>query len=154
MDSGDDSAKHGILRQQGGLHPHPAAVTAPLFQDSDFFHPHDLVQVKYEMLRCVQAEQTSVRQAAQQAGLSRPAFYQAKAGFQQGGMVGLIPRKRGPRRAHKLTAAVLAWLQQKRADQPERTFSQLAQQVQQELALQIHPRTLERALSRHQKKRR
>ena len=33
------------------LHPHPETVTAALFQDSAFFDPDDLIQVKYEMLR-------------------------------------------------------------------------------------------------------
>lgn len=152
MESGRD-LKRTLLRQQGVLHPHPQAVTAPGFQDSGFFDPQDLIQVKYEMLRRVQAEQTSVSQASQEAGLSRPAFYQAQAGFHRGGMAGLIPQKPGPRGAHKLTAPVLAFLQQKRAAQPGLTFSELAQQAAKEFHMQIHPRTLERVLSRHPKKR-
>ncbi len=153
MDPGEES-KPAILRQQGVLHPHPETVTAPLFRDSEFFDPHDLVQVKYEMLRSVQVEQSSVSQAAQQAGMSRPSFYQAQACFEQSGMAGLIPQKPGPRGAHKLTAPVLAFLRQKRAGQPELTFSQLAQQAQEEFAIQIHPRTIARVLSGRQKKRR
>ena len=154
MDSTDHTAKRGILRQQGVLHPHPEAVTASLFQDHEFFDARDLVQVKYEMLRSAQVEQTPIRQAAQQAGLSRPSFYQAQASFQQGGMAGLIPHKPGPHGAHKLTAPVLAFLQQKRADQPELRFSQLAKQAQKKFHMQIHPRTIERVLARRQKKRR
>ena len=69
-------------------------------------------------------------------------------------MAGLIPQKPGPHGAHKLTALVLAFLQQKRADQPELTFSQLAKQAQKKFHIQIHPRTIERVLSRRQKKRR
>jgi hypothetical protein len=152
MDSGQDP-KRSILRQQGVLHPHPGSVTAPLFQDGGFFDPQDLIQVKYEMLRRVQAEQTTISQASQEAGLSRPAFYQAQAGFQRGGVAGLIPQKPGPRGAHKLTTLVLAFLQQKRAAQPELTFSELARQARKEFAIQIHPRTIERVFSRRQKKR-
>jgi hypothetical protein len=38
-------------------------VTDPLFRDSAFFDPDDLVQVKYEMLRSVQkAQRAPVRQ--------------------------------------------------------------------------------------------
>ena len=44
-------AKHEALRKEGTLNPRPRAVTNPLFEESDFFDPHDLVQVKYEMLR-------------------------------------------------------------------------------------------------------
>lgn len=152
MDSTESTAKRGLLSKQGVLHPHPSAVTAPVFHNSDFFDPHDLVQVKYEMLRCVEVEQTTASQAARQAGMSRPAFYQAQAGFTQGGMAGLIPQKPGPRRAHKLTPAVRAWLERKHSGEPELAFSQLAELAQQELAVQLHPRTIERALSRRQKK--
>ena len=42
--------KQQLLRQSGTLNPHPQDVSHPLFQDGDFFDPHDLIQVKYEML--------------------------------------------------------------------------------------------------------
>lgn len=149
----DEEAKRSLLRKQGVLHPHPEAVTAPLFHSDGFFDPRDLIQVKYEMLRRVQVEHTTVSQASQEAGLSRPAFYQAQASLQDSGLAGLIPQKPGPRGAHKLTAPVLAFLRQKRAAQPELTFSQLAEEAGREFDIQIHPRTIERVLSQRQKKR-
>lgn len=148
------AAKRGTLRQQGVLHPHPEAVTAALFQHSGFFDPHDLVQVKYEMLRRVQAERTPVSQAAREAGLSRPSFYQAQTALQQVGLAGLIPQKPGPRRAHKLTDPVLEFLDRQRASQPSLRFSELARQVKEQFNMPIHPRTIQRVLSRRQKKRR
>ena len=109
MDTPEDP-KRRLLRQQGVLHPHPQAVTAALFQGSTFFDPGDLIQVKYEMLRRVVAEQTPVSRAAHEAGLSRPSFYQAQAALQRDGLTGLIPQKPGPHGAHKLTASVLDFL--------------------------------------------
>ena len=79
------------LRRQGCLHPHPEQVTDPLFGGSDFFDAHDLVQVKYEMLRRVQSEGHSVTGAATAFGFSRPSFYQALAAFGEGGLAGLVP---------------------------------------------------------------
>ena len=76
------------LRAQGATHPHPEAVTDPLFRDSAFFDPNDLVQVKYEMLRSVQQEERSVVEAAQASGLSRPAFYVTQELFQHEGLPG------------------------------------------------------------------
>src|ERR1700727_1423103 len=90
------------LRAQGATHPHPETVTDPLFHNSAFFDPNDLVQVKYEMLRSVQQEERSVVEAAQASGLSRPAFYVTQELFQREGLPGLLPRKRGPKRPHKL----------------------------------------------------
>ena len=153
MDSAKD-AKRRLLRQQGVLHPHPEAVSAALFQDSSFFDPGDLIQVKYEMLRRVETEQIPVSQAAHQAGLSRPSFYQAQAAMQQSGLAGLIPQKPGPHGAHKLTAQVLDLVDRQRSSQPDLKFAELARLVQQQLGVTVHPRTLERVLSRRQKKRR
>src|SRR6266567_7851532 len=147
-------AKRRLLRQQGVLHPHPESVTAALFQDSGFFDPCDLIQVKYEMLRRVEAEQLPVSRAAIEAGLSRPSFYQAQAALQQGGLAGLIPQKPGPHGAHKLTAQVLDFLDRQRARQPEMKGAELARLVQDQLGITVHPRTVERVLSRRQKKRR
>jgi len=100
------------LRAQGATHPHPEAVTDPLFRDSAFFDPDDLMQVKYEMLRSVQQEERSVVEAALVSGLSRPAFYVTQELFQREGLPGLLPRKRGPKRPHKLSDETLAVLAQ------------------------------------------
>ena len=153
MDSSKD-AKRSLLRQQGVLHPHPEAVAAALFQDSSFFDPSDLIQVKYEMLRRVEVEQVPVSRAAHEAGLSRPCFYQAHAAIQQSGLAGLIPQKPGPHGAHKLTAQVLDFLDRQRASPPDLKFAKLARLVPEQLGVTVHPRTLERVLSRRQKKRR
>lgn len=153
MDSSKD-AKRRHLHQQGVLHPHPEAVTAAVFQDNSFFDPADLIQVKYEMLRRVEAEQISVSQAAHEAGLARPSFYQAQAALQREGLAGLIPQKPGPHGAHKLTAPVLDFLNRQRASQPDLKFAELTQLVQKQLGVTVHPRTIERVLSRRQKKRR
>ena len=61
------------------------------------------MQVKYEMLRHVLIEKRSISESAQAFGFSRPSFYQAQAAFQQDGVVGLLPHKRGPQDGHKLT---------------------------------------------------
>ncbi len=151
MESSRD-AKRRLLRQQGVLHPHPEVVTAALFQDSSFFDPADLIQVKYEMLRRVDAEPVSIRQAAHEAGLSRPSFYQAQAALQREGLAGLIPQKPGPHGAHKVTAPVLDFLDRQRASQPDLKFAELARLVQEQLGVKVHPRTIERVLSRRQKK--
>lgn len=146
--------KPDALRQQGTLNPHPEAVTAGLFQDNQFFDPRDLLQVKYEMLRRVEVEQDSVSQTAAAFGLSRPSFYQAQSAFEQAGLAGLIPQKRGPRRAHKLTAQVMEFIQQSRTAQPSLRTEELAQLVRERFGVQVHPRSIQRRLSRRQKKRR
>src|SRR5712692_7294901 len=107
----DDTPKRHALRQTGTLTPLPARVTDALFADSDFFDPHDLLQVKYEMLRRVRRDDVTVSQAARLFGFSRPSFYHARGAFTRGGLGALVPQKRGPRRAHKLSQKVVAFLE-------------------------------------------
>jgi transposase len=144
--------KRQTLRQQGTLNPRPQEVTHALFQASDFFDPDDLLQVKYEMLREVRVEQRPVSQTAREFGLSRPSFYQAQVSFEQGGLSGLLPNKRGPKSGHKLTDRVLRFVAEQRAAQPDLSFAQLAELVKEKFALQVHPRSIERQLSREKKR--
>jgi transposase len=122
-----------------------------LFQQNAFFDPQDLLQVKYEMLRQVRTEYQTVRQAAWAFGFSRPSFYQAQAAFEQGGLPGLLPRKRGPRHAHKLTAEVVKFLVRARAVAPALSAPELAQQVEEHFGVKVHSRTVERRLQRPEK---
>ncbi len=98
------------LQAQGAAHPHPQTVTDPLFRDSAFFDPNDLVQVKYEMLRSVEKDGRAVVEAAESFGLSRPVYYVTRELFKREGLPGLLPRKRGPKRPHKLTDETLAMI--------------------------------------------
>src|SRR5215831_10794442 len=110
--------KRRFLRQTGTLNPRPDRVTDKLFTDGDFFDPNDLLQVKYEMLRRVRRDDFTVRQAAQLFGFSRPSFYQAQETFTRGGLGALVPQKRGPRDAHKLSQKIMAFLQRTIAADP------------------------------------
>lgn len=145
--------KQKALRQHGTLNPRPQDVRHHLFQDSDFFDPDDMIQVKYEMLRQVHVDNQAVSQAAKAFGFSRPSFYQAKSGFEQAGLSGLVPLKRGPRSGHKLTAEVMEFLAEKRTAEPSLNFTQLAGLVAKNFKVQVHPRSIERQLLREKKRR-
>lgn len=145
-------AKSRALQQESSLHPHPEQVTDELFLTHEFFDPRDLVQVKYEMLRRVQSDGQAVSQSAAHFGFSRPSFYQAQAAFQQGGLPALMPQKRGPKKAHKLTPEVLAFVRQAQQEDPSLRLTSLASRIKDKYGINIHPRSIERALSRSQKK--
>jgi len=146
--------KAQALRQTGTLNLHPQRVADPLFEAHDFFDPRDLVQVKYEMVRRVQVEGQSIRQAARAFGFSRPSLYAAQLALEREGLPGLIPQKRGPRRPHKLTPAAMALIRQLLEEDSTLRARALAGRIQERLNLQVHPRTIERGLARMQKKRR
>lgn len=148
MSSKTDSrrSKAEALREEGSLNPTPGKVGDPKFQDCEFFDPRDIVQVKYEMLRRVSAENIPVTKAAEQYGVSRPTYYQAKADFDEAGIAGLVPKKRGPHRRHKLRQEVLAFLESRIAPGEPIRARRLAALVRQEFDLEVHPRSIERAL--------
>jgi transposase len=145
------TSKAERLKAQRVLNRHPERVRAAWFQTGSFFDAQDLVQVKYEMLRQVKHEGASKAEAAALFGLSRPAFYQAEAALEQEGLAGLLPRRRGPKGAHKLTAEVMRFIERRLAEDPQIRARALAREIRTELNLSVHPRSVERALARKKK---
>ncbi len=144
--------KADTLRQHACLHPHPEQITDELFGASEFFDSRDLLQVKYEMLRRVRVDGYSVSQSAARFGLSRPSYYQAQKAYEVGGLPALLPKKPGPRRAHKLSKEVLKSLREALAAEPQLSPHQLVQLVEERFGVSVHRRSIERALSRQEKK--
>jgi len=144
--------KNQVLRAQESLNRHPQRVTNKTFTDSEFFDPCDLVQVKYEMLRCVRVEGHTVAQAASTFGFSRVAFYQIKAAYEQGGLPALVPKHRGPKHGHKITDTVLNFIGNCMIEDKTLRSPALSKRVQKQFGFSVHPRSIERALSRRQKK--
>jgi len=143
--------KRETLRSLGALHHHPEQVRDELFQQDEFFDPHDLVQLKYEMLRRVRVDGKPIRRAAEDFGFSRPSVYQAQAAFDRAGLPGLLPAKRGPRGAHKMDDAVMAFVREQLLSDPAVRAAGLAQRIRARFGIAVHPRTIERALRRQKK---
>lgn len=142
--------KAAELARSRTLNPHPQGVADEAFTSSAFFDARDLVQVKYEMVRKVETDGASVSATADAFGLSRQSFYSAAAALVEGGLVGLLPAKPGPRGAHKLTEEVLAHLEQLRGADPSLRPADLAAAVDARFGMSVHPRSVERALARRQ----
>ena len=149
----DSDPKVDALRKEGALNPEPERVVDPMFTGSDFFDPRDRVQTRYEMLRRVRVDGWSVQHAAKQYGCSRPTYYKAHSEFEERGLGGLVPKKRGPRGAHKLNDSILDFVQGLLDDEALLTSAQLATRIEDRFGERVHPRSVERALARREKKR-
>ena len=112
----------------------------------------DLLQVKYEMIRKVHQEGVSIAETASSFGFSRPAFYEAQAALQQEGLMGLMPKKRGPQAAHKLSSAIIQWVKDELEKNSQLTSADLVERVLKKFDISVHPRSIERALDRGKKK--
>ena len=148
----EERKKEDALRANGTFNPRAERVSDALFVRGDFFDARDLVQVKYEMLRRVREDGLSVAQAAAAFGFSRVAYYEIQGAWQCQGMGGLLPRPRGPKHAHKLTDEVMDFVHAAQAKDAALRASGLAEQVRERFGIEVHPRSIERALARQSKK--
>lgn len=141
------------LRKHGSLNPNADRVVDPNFVGADFFDARDLVQVKYEMLRRVSVDGQPVSHSAAAFGFSRPSFYQAQTALKDGGLAALVPKRRGPRRSHKLSTEVMELVQRELSTDTSLNSSELALRIEARFGRKVHPRSVERALARQKKKR-
>ena len=146
---GNDEQRTQRLKKEGTLHPYPDKVCTDLIAKSRFFDANDLMQMKYEMLRSVSVDQQFVVEAAQTFGLSRVAYYHAQKQYQQHGLAGLLPRRRGPKHPHKFTPEVMSFIDEHLAatdGRPDWNF--LSKQIENRFGAKVHPRSAERAVKR------
>ncbi len=140
--------KEEALRAARALNPRPADVADTVFASSEFFDARDLVQVRYEMVRRARVDGESVSAAAAAFGFSRPSWYAAAAALDEDGLPGLLRARPGPRRAHKLSTEVMAFLSTALEQDPTLRAPELARRVEESFGVPVHPRSVERALER------
>ena len=152
MPTGNDpDPKLQELTKRHALHPHPERVTHELFGAHAFFDPHDAMQVKYEMLRRVTVDGQSVVRAVREHGYTRPTYYEAKKAVEQDGIAGLLPRKLGPRSAHKLSSEVMESVGELLSEDPSLVARDLVDKIFERFRIRVHPRSIERALEREKR---
>jgi len=142
----ETQAKREALNEQHLLYRNADSVTDELFRSLDFFDSYDLIQVKYEMVRRVQKEGWSVTRAADAFGFSRISYYAIQRAFDSKGIIGLMPKKRGPKQPTKLTDTVMAFIESQREQVPVPSAGKLQTLVAEHLGVTVHKRTIERAL--------
>jgi transposase len=147
----DDKIKS--LEENGALNRAPHAVEDELFKEGDFFDPHDLMQVKYEMVRRVEKDNWKVARASKAFGYSRPFFYEVQKAIKKEGLPGLIPCKRGPKTPHKLTENVMQFVEEQKNEKNITRASELANLIKKHFGFTIHPRSIERTLEKKKQSR-
>ena len=144
--------KSQALARDGALNPNPEAVRDPLFSSNPFFDAKDLVQVRYEMVRRHRIDGMSISDVAAAFGFSRPTFYKTQSALASDGLIGLLPRLRGPKGGHKISDVVVAFVIELKAAHPELTTPQCLAAVETQFSITLHRRSLERALAGRKKR--
>ena len=135
------------LRQSGTLNSRPEAVSDPLFQGSEFFDPRDLLLVRYEMVRTAAAG-AAIEEAAVRFGTSVPTCVRANRAFRENGLQGLIPKRRGPRGPHKITAEIVAFVEEYRREHGPVGLAMLVPLIAETFGVKVHASGLYRALAK------
>jgi transposase len=141
-----DDEKTLLLKKQGTFNPNSAKVSSKLFLENDFYDSHDLIQTKYEMIRCVHKQNITVKEASKSFGFSRPAFYQAQSSFEQEGLGGLFPKQRGPKNRHKLSQEIMQFVNDTMASNPSISTQEMVPLIKERYGLEVHARSIARAL--------
>ncbi len=134
-----------------GLEGFSADAVVRIRDDSPFFDPRDLVQLRYEMLRAVREDRRPVAEVTDRFGCSRPTYYKARSDFEDEGLIGLMPKKRGPRSGHKLTEEVLDFVAAQLQEDSKLAGADLAERVRKRFGVRVHPSSIRRALLRREK---
>jgi len=146
------SSKSDYLKSVGAWNEKARLVENELFRQSDFFDPRDKAQAKYEMIRAAFVEDLNVSEASRQFGYSRESFYNTADAFREKGIVGLADNKRGPKTPRKLTAEVQQFILDSIDRGPTLSGREIAEQIQKELQIEIHHRSVERFIAKRSKK--
>ena len=138
------------LLEEGTLNPDPGKVRDPKFQENEFFDPRDIVQVKYEMLRRCLCRECLRNRCHRGIRRVEADLLSDQGQLRQGGIAGLVPRKRGPHGPHKLQGEALAFVEQQLvAGEPVRA-RELAKLIRQKFDLDDPPQD-DRASGRRKK---
>jgi transposase len=144
-------AKKEILKKQGILNPNPEKVKDVLFENHEFFDSNDLIQVKYEMIRQVLKDGLPITKASSNFGYSRFSFYRILSAFKKEGILGLIPQKRGPMDAHKLSEKVMDFVEAEMKKDKTARAGKLKTLIKNRFDITIHTRSIQRAVARRKK---
>lgn len=147
-----NTAKKHVLKQNGTLNKSADKVVDPKFKNIEFFDPNDIVQVKYEMLRSNQKDGIGIQKASKIYGFSRISFYKIDKAFNKHGLSGLLPKKKGPRRAHKLTVEIMEFVSELICQKPDIRSTEIKEEIKERFSITVHQRSIERAILRSKKK--
>ena len=146
----NDDAKKRFLASEGLLNAHPRRVRHPLFDSHAFFDPHDLLQVRYEMLRAARVDDVSVTEASRLFGFSREYFYQREREFQAQGIAGLLGAPRGRTPLLARNQEVVNFIIRRKMAEPELTGGELREEIRATFRIDCSRRTVERVVAKMQ----
>ena len=142
-----EKSKLEFLKQENLENSRADRVTHELFKNINFFDPYDLPQVRYEMLRTVHAEDTSVVNTCKLFGFSREIYYRLERKFMEEGLVCLLgSSKAGRRPLIALNQEIVNYIVYRKIDSPDLSGADLCKEICEIYKVDCSQRTVERLL--------
>jgi len=94
----------------------------------------------------------TIMEASQRFGVSRITFYNLTKRYDEEGLIGLVPRKSGPKNPHKCTKEILEFVKHRQLEEPGILWQDIIQEVREKFNITLHRRTIERGWARLKKK--
>ena len=144
-----DKTKEQFLKESGTLNPRPKKIKEPRFRSSEFFDPNDLLQVRYELVRDCKQDTKTLSEIARAFGVTRLTVYRLIENFENYGLAGLLPKQRGPKGASKVTFEILSFVNRLVIEDPDKSKTELLDEIREKFGVKLHRRTLEKALKKN-----
>ena len=138
------ASKKDEMLKNGSFNHRANEVSEGMFKRYQFFDANDIMQVKYEMLRAVEYGNRDVSSTSESFGFSRVSYYKIKKDFDENGIAGLIPKKRGPKGSRKVSQDDIEFA---KTLVGTHTKAEIVAHLKEERGVEISKRTLERQLS-------
>jgi len=139
-----------LLQRARCLHRTPERVQdARFIQETDFFDPKDIVQVKYELLRRCEVEGHDVSSTCLDFGFSRTTYYKVQQAFLWGGLPALMGQKRGRLKPVKVTDVVRGYLIAEKAKNPKLSAREMVEALKERYHVQLTDRMIQYVWQRY-----
>ena len=122
-------------------------VTEPRFLDSDLFDPKDLLQVRYEMVRSIKEGVITLDEVPSKYGVSAMTAKRCVSSLEKGGIIALVPERKGPKGPSSLDDESLRFIDSYIAEHPKASGRKVHDALEAEKHVGVSKRTVERYLS-------
>ena len=139
-----DKVEH--LKASRTYNAHYDRVSDEVFADSQLLDPRDLLQVRYEIARAVDAGE-SPESVAPRFGVSGMTARRCVERLREGGMLALVPARSGPRGPHALGPEAEAFVDAFSLAHPGASGREVHEALEAALAPGVSRRTVERRLA-------
>ena len=122
-------------------------MTDSRFIKSDLFDSRDLLQVRYEIVRSLEEGDITLDEVPAKYGVSSVTAKRYVRNLKEGGLIALVPERKGPKGPSSLDDESLRFIDSYIAEHPKASGRAVHEALESERHLGISKRTVERYLS-------